>query len=85
MKIQVTHKDGRQEVLSVVGPLNLIEGDPLSRIVDATGLEHWFNEDGTYNGWGRAFPDGISEQRAVSAIEAVESTREFIEPERKED
>jgi hypothetical protein len=85
--MRVVHKDGREEVLSVVGPLEVREsgeGNGLSRFIDATGMEHWFHdEDGAYNGWGRAFPSGISTDEAINAIEAGESDREIgpkIEP-----
>lgn len=88
MKIQVVRTSCEVETLTLTEPLTMIRSvtdGGMNRIVTATGMEHWFNDDGTYDGWGMdvsgsgiEVPDTGNPIEAVSGfIEAIEADREF--------
>ena len=52
MKLRVQHRDGRIETITLHGQWSIIEGEFLNRIVDETGSEHFFTQEGYYDGWG---------------------------------
>ena len=84
MRIRVIHRDGDQEVLTVVGPLIVTETNRengMSHFQDATGTDFYFNDsDGTYDGFARACSEVAGFQDAMDRIESVQSAREFVEP-----
>ena len=78
MKIRVQHTDGTMETLTLVPPIGIEYGKSLHRIHSACGLEHWFTEEGYYDGWGCA----TNLQNPVDAnrvIERIEDSREIDE------
>lgn len=85
MKIQVRHKDGRIEILNLVGKLEVTEPSPQGCIyVPATGARHFFHEDGAYDGWemelNATMKDGEDPNEFMRKYaEGVDSEREFLE------
>lgn len=85
MKIDVIHRNGTREIIVLTEPLVISRGDGMNRLACSTGMEHWFNEDGTYDGWGMAVgagyssPDGTLEGSpdAMDLIQRTEADREF--------
>ena len=83
MKIQVVRVDGSIETISLVGtvtahePGNKLEyprnQSPLH--VAATGMDHFFREDGRYDGWGMACNLPTMDD-AAALIDAVQEDRE---------
>ena len=65
MKIRVVHRKGQQEILTIVGPVQVVETnreDGMSHLHSADGTDFFFNDDdGTYDGWGRSVPGITSE------------------------
>ena len=78
MKIRVQQRDGTIETISLAGPVSLVEGDVLSRMTSAEGLEHFFTSDGHYDGWGRAC--NVSLEDAGDLIQSIEQEREIESP-----
>ena len=85
MKIQVVRNDGSREAITLTEPLTVIRGDRMNRLVCQTGMEHWFTEDGIYDGWGMAVkisaPDSSSTDLPAEAsefIDAIERDREIL-------
>jgi hypothetical protein len=56
MKIRVQRPSGEIETLSVQTPIHSLEGKKLDRIIGADGVEHFFTQEGYYDGWGRGRP-----------------------------
>lgn len=56
MKIRVQHRDGKTEILDLVGDWTVVEGEHLNRLQNGGGVEYFFTADGFYDGWGRAIP-----------------------------
>jgi hypothetical protein len=79
VKIVVVSKKGKKEILTLAGNLTIIEGENMSRIVNDSGVEHWFNTDGTYDGWGMALSQGVSVDVAESITKVVEAQRKKLE------
>jgi hypothetical protein len=52
MKIQVVRQDGRHETLTLTEPLTLVRGERQNTLVTQTGMEHFFTQEGRYDGWG---------------------------------
>lgn len=77
MKIKVIRKDGSKEIITLTEPLTIVRGEQLNYIRTSTGMEHWFDQDGNYDGWGAAV--NMSSEEAVNFIEQTEKERE-IEP-----
>ena len=87
MKIQVVRRNGSHEILTLTEPLTIVRGTHMNRLKTSTGMDHFFNEDGTYDGWGMAVnitvPDSHSEtnlpEEAKAFIDEIEKGREFPE------
>ena len=90
MKIQVIRKDGSLETLTLTEPLTIVRGEGMNRLVTSTGMEHWFTEQGIYDGWGMrvqitipeeemnaAFADGAMPKSAENFISEIDRGREF--------
>lgn len=58
MKLRVQRVDGSIETISIVGPVEIDEGRTMAHIHSAEGLDHYFNFDGSYDGWGMGFAPG---------------------------
>ena len=51
MHIQVVSaEDGRHELITITHPVTIERGGELNRLICGT-VEHWFTEDGTYDGY----------------------------------
>jgi hypothetical protein len=77
MKLRVQWESGMIEILTLVPPVSASLGKVLNHLTDATGLEHWFTDEGFYDGWGKT--TDCSEEEADDLIERIEESRE-IEP-----
>ena len=85
MKIKVVGHDGKHEVLTLTEPLIIFRSEYGNRLQTSTGMDHFFKEDGTYDGWGMAVkievPDshegGGLPQEAKDFIQQIEDDREF--------
>lgn len=82
MKIKVVHKDHSVETLTIPGPVIIIEGDvkkghTFNRIEAADGMDHYFRQDGFYDGWGRGLPLGSQEGDASRLLDTIELTRDI--------
>lgn len=75
MKIRVQHKDGRLEILTLKGPLEVLEGKFQNRITDQSGVDRYFTHDGFYDGWGGAVC--CDEQTAHDMIASMEQKRQI--------
>lgn len=78
MKIQVVSaKDGRHELITITEPVTILRGENMDRLVCGT-TEHWFNKDGTYDGWGMNLEGTtMSTEEAAKLVDAVEKARVF--------
>lgn len=80
MTIQVVRHDGSHEFLTLTEPLIIVRGKHQNCIITSTRMEHFFTQDGVYDGWAmdisRAgftmLPD------ADEFIQAIESEREIM-------
>jgi hypothetical protein len=54
MKLAVVHADGTRTVIDLELPLTVAESDAgaLNVIMDAKGIDHYFDKAGFYDGWG---------------------------------
>lgn len=75
VKIQVVRVDGRHETLTLTAPVTVRE----HVVITGTGMEHFFLDDGRYDGWGMPLGDGLqgTEEDAFGIAEAIESDREI--------
>ena len=82
MRIRVVHQNGQQELLTVVGPMSIVESkleNGMSHFQDATGRDYWFNDsDGTFDGWGQG--GSFTEKEMDATVEQVQGGREMVEP-----
>jgi hypothetical protein len=76
MKIRVQHRNGVMETISIVDPCQIHEGDSLSHLTSAEGMDHYFTSDGYYDGWGMGTSVETMEE-AAQAIEQIEGDREI--------
>jgi hypothetical protein len=81
MKIRVQRSDGQIETLTLVPPITIHYGMAMNHFNCGDGMDHYFNEDGTYDGWGRACCGVISLEGAKKDIENVETSRQIEPPE----
>lgn len=75
MKIQVIRCDGKTETITLTDPVSISRGEGMNCLKTSTGFEHFFTQDGIYDGWGMSFAGSFEE--AESVIEEVEKGREF--------
>jgi hypothetical protein len=76
MNIQVVSaKDGRHELIVITEPMTIVRGAKLNRLI-CEPTEHWFKQDGTYDGWGMNCTDMTPEQ-IKTLIDVVEKSRVF--------
>jgi hypothetical protein len=85
-RIQVVRPDGGSEVLTLTAPLR-VSGQCL---VTSTGMEHFFTEEGLYDGWGMPFRAEVSDgadplDEVRPFIEAIEKDREIKKKEAGDD
>lgn len=79
MQLVVVHEDGQTERLTLLTPFTVICGKSLDRIVEGTGIEHWFTKDGFYDGWGKTHQPPLSDQDSDDVVSIIESSREYLE------
>ncbi len=72
MKLKVQHRNGATETITLVPPVALHLGSHLNSLSDGSGMDHYFDLDGYYDGWGTATSDATMIQ-----IWTVEEGREF--------
>jgi hypothetical protein len=53
IKLYVTHDDGRQDILEIELPLQVLTGQKMWWIRAADRTEHYFTEDSYYDGFGK--------------------------------
>ena len=54
MKVNVLHKNGSVETLTLSKNMTYVEGGlDLQSIIQSPDLDHYFTPDGYYDGWGR--------------------------------
>jgi len=82
VKIKVCHEGGEVETLEFVSPLVVHEGKHLNSIRSNDGLDHYFTQEGEYDGWGCGFVRSTTAS-ANESIESIEAMRQ-IEVHRKE-
>ena len=73
MKLKVTHKGGRSEVITLSPGAVIVDPDHKyqNRITDPkSGMEYFFNLDGTYDGW----QTGCSREEAEEFIAIVKAS-----------
>jgi len=81
MLLQVVHPDGNIETISLQTPISVHEGKNLNRIRCADGMEHFFDKEGKYDGWGKAIGGvGMTEEAANAKAMEIEKHR-FIHKE----
>ncbi len=82
MKIRVKQEGGEIEVLELVGPLVVREGEYLNSIRSNDGLDHYFTHEGYYDGWGTGCRRllGETDQAVDKMVDDIEAMRQ-IEPE----
>lgn len=80
MKIQVVHKDGRKENLTLLAPLTIDDsGIALTAIRCADGMIHYFTNSGFYDGWEIEMDaTGKTPQQLKELCEAIDAQREWI-------
>ena len=81
MKLRVQRGDGSIETISLVGPAEIHHSKGTNLIRSASGMDHYFLPDGSYDGWGMALPS-VSVEDAGEIIDRVNRERK-IEPPRK--
>lgn len=77
MKIIVKRRDGREEVLTLVGEWTVYDGKILNRLTNLGGFDHFFTKDGLYDGWSTAMPETADMKLAEEMILTVEEQREI--------
>lgn len=89
MKIRVQRRDECTEIITLVPPIEIQEPfyevpEGVSRLTHfhcGDGTDHFFTQDGYYDGWGRGIPEGVAEEEAIEIIKKVEESREIEPPE----
>ncbi len=74
MKLRVQHEFGRIEILSLAPPVQFFEGVAQSYILSGEGLEHYFTQDGYYDGWARN-TSNLSDDEVDDLLEQMEKDR----------
>ena len=79
LKIQVIRADGNAEVLTLTDPIVVTD----KCITTGTSCQHFFTDEGIYDGWGMPFSAEIPEgedplEHVRPFIEAVEKDREIV-------
>lgn len=77
MKVRVQRRDGRIETIQVVGPVEVHHGEKLDHFHAADGMDHYFTNEGFYDGWGQAAPPGMTPEDAGPMIERIERERKI--------
>ena len=89
MKIQVVRCDGDFETLTLFGPISVTEpATEDGRVVGQgaihetdSGMDHYFREDGRYDGWGLSMSDlHLTESQATAFIQTVQNNRQIHKP-----
>ena len=76
MRLRVQRTDGNIETITLVPSVEAALGDEHNILVDSTGTQYVFGEDGHYEGWGRKVECESMEQ-AQEIYEQIESSREI--------
>lgn len=76
MKIKVVRADGRIETITLAGTLAIQEGGQNCLHADS-GQDHFFLQDGTYDGWGMALAGGVDLEQAGELIEHISASRDI--------
>jgi hypothetical protein len=74
MKLRVQHESGEIEVLSLVPPIEATEGHRQNHLRSGEGLEHYFTQDGFYDGWARN-TSGMTDDEVAAKVAEIEKDR----------
>ncbi len=80
MNIRVMRRDGLYEIIAVVGPVEIHHGTGMDHLHSADGMDYYFLHDGTYDGWGKSAPAGMTMDEAAQDIERIERERHIDDP-----
>ena len=83
MKIRVQHENGTIETIELIEPLKVHEGNWLNSIFSNDGLDHYFTQEGYYDGWGTGDPRLLSQENAENVIVEIDEMG-IIEPPKEE-
>jgi hypothetical protein len=56
VKLCVVSEDGEQEIIELALPVKFEIGPELWTMQDANGMDHYFDMNGFYDGWGKMIP-----------------------------
>jgi len=78
MNIQVVSaRGGKHELITIVEPVKIVRTGTMTRLI-CGHVEHWFNSDGTYDGWGVDLRNTEMTPAEISAfIQTIEESRVF--------
>jgi hypothetical protein len=83
IRIRVLNASDEVEVLTLTGPLTImprVPDSPFTKLLTSTGMEHWFTDDGLYDGWGMDV-SGLTvadPQEALDIAQAIDDEREKL-------
>ncbi len=75
MKLAAQSKAGGTTTLEMVEPVQMVGGEHLWRLEDATGAEHYFSPDGYYDGSGRTLVEAQPVQ-LMTITDAIKISKE---------
>ena len=79
MRITVLRRDGTQEILDLPNGSRwtVRHGRTMSRLHSDDGFDHYFNFNGSYDGWGGALYQGCSPDQSQELLDGQEELRRF--------
>jgi hypothetical protein len=88
MKIILQTETGERKTITLVPPITIRDRDGLNVLACGDGTEHFFTQDGYYDGWGRAVAPGdgpfhIAKAMAIVAKALGHRIRDQRTPKRK--
>ena len=82
MKIQVIYASGKVKTLDMPAGstwhVEDFDDDKMNRFYSDHGFDHWFNADGSYDGWGGFVSSLHPDQTAAKIIDAQGDVRHCI-------
>jgi hypothetical protein len=78
VKLRVQRSDGRIETITLrKGSWEVVDGEYQNRLTAEPRFDHYFTQDGHYDGWGGAV--SCDEETAHEMIEVMERNRQIEE------
>jgi len=80
MRIQVVSaRDGRHELINLLDPVEIQHRDDGYGCFISAGIEHWFNSDGTYDGWSMDLENTtMTPDEVTMLLLGIEKNRVFL-------